>query len=155
MDTVFMIMSTSLIGDQYFKKVCFFYGHNLYRHPGIFNCILNFYRTGRLHIMDDLCVLDYAEDLEYWGVDPIWMELCCESKYAARLVNHQRLVHKLRNFLSEKSLSVRLLRRRRPTKKPAKMRWKTLDPVNLPCINRFCGTHLRSLTSLIWQDTSH
>ena len=74
----------------------------LYRHPGIFNCILNFYRTGRLHIMDDLCVLDYAEDLEYWGVDPIWMELCCESKYAARLVNHQRLVHKLRNFCQKK-----------------------------------------------------
>ena len=24
------------------------------------------------------------KDLEYWGVDAIWLELCCESKYAAR-----------------------------------------------------------------------
>ena len=25
-----------------------------------------------------------VKDLEYWGVDAIWLELCCESKYAAR-----------------------------------------------------------------------
>ena len=54
------------------------------RHPGIFSCIINFYRTGRLHIMEDICVLDYSQDLEYWGVDSIWLETCCETKFSAR-----------------------------------------------------------------------
>ena len=54
------------------------------RHPGIFSCIINFYRTGRLHIMEDICVLDYSQDLEYWGVDTIWLETCCETKFSAR-----------------------------------------------------------------------
>ena len=52
-------------------------------------------------MLDEMCVLDFAQvdikllyfihlllifvkDLEYWGVDAIWLELCCESKYAAR-----------------------------------------------------------------------
>ena len=34
--------------------------------------------------MEDICVLDYSQDLEYWGVDTIWLETCCESKYSAR-----------------------------------------------------------------------
>ena len=31
-----------------------------------------------------MCVHDFTEDLQYWGVDPIWLELCCESKYTTR-----------------------------------------------------------------------
>ena len=34
--------------------------------------------------MEEICVLDYSQDLEYWGVDTIWLETCCESKYSAR-----------------------------------------------------------------------
>ena len=84
MATVSRKMNTSLTGDKlYVSSIISIFIYNN-RHPGIFNCILNFYRTGRLHIMDDLCVLDYAEDLDYWGVDPIWLELCCENKYASR-----------------------------------------------------------------------
>ena len=28
--------------------------------------------------------MDYSQDLEYWGVDTIWLETCCETKYSAR-----------------------------------------------------------------------
>ena len=34
--------------------------------------------------MEDICVLDYSQDLEYWGVDTIWLETCCETKFSAR-----------------------------------------------------------------------
>ena len=29
-------------------------------------------------------MLDYSQDLEYWGIDAIWLELCCENKFTAR-----------------------------------------------------------------------
>lgn len=33
-----------------------------------FNAILNFYQTGKLHLLEDSCVLAFYDDLEYWGI---------------------------------------------------------------------------------------
>lgn len=54
------------------------------RHPRTFNNILNFYRTGKLHVMDELCVIDFSQDLEYWMIDDLYLEACCEPKYSGR-----------------------------------------------------------------------
>ncbi|KAL3310732.1 Potassium voltage-gated channel subfamily B member 2 [Cichlidogyrus casuarinus] len=51
------------------------------RNPTAFTCILNMYRVGRLHIMDDICVISFLEELEYWGLSEHWMETCCQGKY--------------------------------------------------------------------------
>jgi hypothetical protein len=39
-----------------------------FRHPRSFNTILNFYRTGKLHVIDEMCVLAFQVNLIYWKV---------------------------------------------------------------------------------------
>ena len=44
----------------------------------IFNKVVNFSRTdclGKLHIMDELCVIDFSQDLEYWMIDDLYLEV--------------------------------------------------------------------------------
>ena len=54
------------------------------RHPRSFNSILNFYRTGKLHIQDGICHLAFCEDLNYWQLDELCVETCCAYKYGNR-----------------------------------------------------------------------
>ena len=41
----------------------------MFRHPGVFAQILNYYRTGKLHYPTDVCGPLFEEELEYWGLD--------------------------------------------------------------------------------------
>ena len=49
-----------------------------------FNAILFYYQTGKLHSMDDMCVLAFGDELTYWGVDELLMEPCCLGAFQQR-----------------------------------------------------------------------
>ncbi|XP_052759999.1 potassium voltage-gated channel protein Shaw-like isoform X3 [Mya arenaria] len=53
------------------------------RHPGVFNMILNYYRTGKLHAPTDVCGPLFEEELAFWGLDEKQIEPCCWSNYRA------------------------------------------------------------------------
>ncbi len=52
-----------------------------------FTSILHFYQTGKLHLMDEGCVLAIHDDLNYWGIDEFYFEECCHFKYYQRKEN--------------------------------------------------------------------
>ncbi len=53
------------------------------RHPGVFSAILNFYRTGELHLPNDVCNFLLKNELEYWEIDETLIEDCCWMRYNA------------------------------------------------------------------------
>ena len=54
------------------------------RHASSFGVVLNFYRTGHLHLVEDVCSFSFHEDLVYWGVDECFLEDCCHLKYVQK-----------------------------------------------------------------------
>ena len=55
------------------------------RHSSSFSAVLNFYRTGKLHVVEDICTFSFQEDLCYWGVDECFLEDCCNLKYQQKM----------------------------------------------------------------------
>eukprot|EP00794_Sanderia_malayensis_P017976 gene17976-19772_t len=51
------------------------------RHPVVFSHVLNYYRTGKLHVPYDVCGPLYEEELQYWGIDDSQVESCCWISY--------------------------------------------------------------------------
>ncbi|CAI2732353.1 unnamed protein product [Schistosoma spindalis] len=51
------------------------------RNPTVFSTILNFYRSKKLHYNDMICVMDFKDELIYWGVNESFMKACCSHRY--------------------------------------------------------------------------
>ncbi|KAK0137802.1 Potassium voltage-gated channel subfamily S member 3 [Merluccius polli] len=54
------------------------------RNPRMFLCVLNFYRTGCIHMMEELCVYSFSQEIEYWGIQELYLSPCCSNWYQER-----------------------------------------------------------------------
>ncbi|XP_077007805.1 delayed-rectifier potassium channel regulatory subunit KCNS3 [Tamandua tetradactyla] len=54
------------------------------RNPSLFRYVLNFYYTGRLHVMEELCVFSFRQEIEYWGLSELLIGSCCSGRYQER-----------------------------------------------------------------------
>lgn len=51
------------------------------RNSQTFQYIMNFYKTGHLHVREELCVFSFLQEIEYWGIDEFRIDHCCRDKY--------------------------------------------------------------------------
>lgn len=54
------------------------------RNSQTFQYIMNFYKTGHLHVREELCVVSFLQEIEYWGIDELRIDSCCRDKYYRR-----------------------------------------------------------------------
>ncbi|CAL1585580.1 unnamed protein product [Knipowitschia caucasica] len=59
------------------------------RNPQVFLCVLNFYRTGHIHTMEELCVFSFSQEIEYWGICEFSIGNCCSNWYHERKENQE------------------------------------------------------------------
>ena len=72
------------------------------RHPRSFCSVVDFHRTGKLHMVDETaCVLAFSDDLAYWAIDELYMEPCCQQRYQQR---KEQVLEVLRKELEDLTL---------------------------------------------------
>ena len=72
------------------------------RSPRSFSSVLNFYRTGKLHLVEDMCVLSFHDDLCYWGINEFYLETCCQHKYHQKKEIVMEEIRKEEDLLKER-----------------------------------------------------
>lgn len=60
------------------------------RNPALFPYVLNFYNTGRLHVMAELCIFSFSQEIEYWGINEFFIDSCCSNAYHCRKMDQDR-----------------------------------------------------------------
>ena len=67
-----------------------------------FNSIIDYYRTNKLHVIDDICIISFYEDLNYWIIDDSFFEPCCNLKYHEKKEDVLEIINKVYQIENEK-----------------------------------------------------
>ncbi|KAK3789806.1 hypothetical protein RRG08_036099 [Elysia crispata] len=91
--TLSAIPSSPLSKDSFLEKYYRPDHHDYFfdRDPAVFHCVLNFLRTGELHLSAGTCGPVVKSELAFWGVNELDIEECCWSRYSSWVSTLQAL----------------------------------------------------------------
>jgi Zn ribbon nucleic-acid-binding protein len=55
-------------------------------------------RVAKLHMPDDMCPINFQEEIKFWGIDDVYLEHCCQGRYHQKKVKKQKNKLFLNNF---------------------------------------------------------
>ena len=41
-------------------------------------------RTGKLHVLEGMCIIDFANELDFWMIKEVMIDTCCNDKFIAK-----------------------------------------------------------------------
>lgn len=64
------------------------------RDPLLFDTVINYYRSGTLHINHDICPMYLDSELNYWDIIQPSIDICCDLKLSSKREHIQKEVEK-------------------------------------------------------------
>ena len=58
----------------------------------------SFARTGKLHVMEGICIIDFANELDFWMIKEVMIDTCCNDKFVARKEHTLKEIQKAKNL---------------------------------------------------------
>ncbi|XP_058469747.1 potassium voltage-gated channel subfamily S member 3-like [Solea solea] len=113
------------------------------RNPRVFLCVLNFYHTGRIHMMEELCVFSFTQEIEYWGIQERHLSPCCSNWY-----------HERKEYIEDRDWDIRSDDQQQPSFDSSMEELSALDKD----LAKFKGAWCAELRSYIWlrlEDPGH
>ncbi|XP_076441204.1 potassium voltage-gated channel protein Shaw-like [Babylonia areolata] len=77
------------------------------RHPSVFNAIIDFYRTGELHVPLEVCGAVVKRELDFWQIDEMEIKACCWRHYRSYIEN-QAILDSFNHSLEKENVHVDL-----------------------------------------------
>lgn len=113
------------------------------RNPRVFLCVLNFYRTGRIHMMEEVCVFSFSQEIEYWGIQELHLSPCCNNWY-----------HERKDYIEDRDWDVRSDDQQQPSLDSSFEELSALDKDLAKFKGAWCG-EVRSYVWLRLEDPGH
>ncbi|XP_054474088.1 potassium voltage-gated channel subfamily S member 3b [Anoplopoma fimbria] len=113
------------------------------RNPRVFICVLNFYQTGRIHMMEEVCVFSFSQEIEYWGIQELHLSPCCSYWY-----------HERKDYIDDRDWDVRSDDQQQPSIDSSFEELSALDKD----LAKFKGAWCAELRSYVWlrlEDPGH
>uniref|UniRef100_A0A1A8MPR9 Potassium voltage-gated channel, delayed-rectifier, subfamily S, member 3 n=1 Tax=Nothobranchius pienaari TaxID=704102 RepID=A0A1A8MPR9_9TELE len=113
------------------------------RNPGLFPYVLHFYQTGKLHVMEELCVFSFSQEIEYWGIHELHLSPCCHNFY-----------HERKEYIEDRDWDLRSDDQQEPSFNSSFEELSALDK-DLAKFKGACCAELRSYIWLRLEDPGH